>query len=118
MTRAVGLMATHANPIQATNSIAFTIDTIGEAFGFAAFTLIGAGMLALAAAAQHHRHSGWASYTIVTALLLLTTAAGYTAGHDNFLDLMLTAGGGVLLPVWLIWTRRIGRTRHSSPGTA
>jgi len=26
--RAVGLMATHANPIQATNAIAFTIDMI------------------------------------------------------------------------------------------
>ena len=49
--RAVGLMATHANPIQTTNSIAFTIDTITAAFALAAFAMIGAGMLAFAAAA-------------------------------------------------------------------
>jgi hypothetical protein len=49
--RAVGLMATHANPIQTTNSIAFTVDTIAAAFALAAFALIGAGMLGLAAAA-------------------------------------------------------------------
>jgi hypothetical protein len=42
--RAVGLMATHANPIQTTNSIAFTIDMIGQAFALAAFALIGARM--------------------------------------------------------------------------
>ena len=55
--RAVGLMATHANPIQATNSIAFTIDTIAAAFALAAFALIGAGMLAFAAARPRPRPS-------------------------------------------------------------
>lgn len=39
--RAVGLMAAHANPIETTNSIAFTVDTVGQAFGLAAFALIG-----------------------------------------------------------------------------
>lgn len=112
--RAVGLMATHANPIQATNSIAFTIDAISQAFALAAFALTGAGMLALAAAGQRHEHRGWVSYTIVTALTMLTTAAAYAVGNDNFLDLMLIASGGVVLPVWVIWASRIGGTRHPS----
>jgi hypothetical protein len=34
--RAVGLMATHTTPIQTTNSIAFTIDTIVAVFALAA----------------------------------------------------------------------------------
>jgi hypothetical protein len=114
--RAVGLMATHTNPIQATNSIAFTIDTISEAFALAAFALIGAGMLALAAA-RRHGHRGWASYTSVTALVLLATAVTYSVGHDSVTDLMLIASGLVLLPVWLIWATHIGETTRSSPNT-
>jgi hypothetical protein len=112
---AVGLMATHANPIQATNSIAFTIDAISQAFALAAFALAGAGMLALAAAAQRHEYRGWVIYTIVTALTMLATAGAYAIGNDNFLDLMLIASGGVLLPVWLIWASRIGGTGHPAP---
>ncbi len=115
--RAVGLMATHANPVQVTNSIAFTIDTISQAFALAAFALIGAGMLALAAAAQRHRHRGWASYTIVAALVLLGTAGAYAVGSDSLTDLMLIASGGVLLPGWLIWASRLGGTRYPSPNT-
>jgi hypothetical protein len=113
--RAVGLMATHANPIQATNSIAFTIDAISQASALAAFALIGAGMLTLAAAAQRHWHRGWVSYTIVAALVMLATAGAYAAGNDTVSDLMVIASGGVLLPVWLIWTGRLGRTGHPSP---
>jgi hypothetical protein len=115
--RAVGLMATHANPIQATNSIAFTIDTISQAFALAAFALLGAGILTLAAAARHRGHRHWASYTTVTALAMLATAGAYAAGHDNFLDLMLVASGGVLLPIWLIWASRISGTGQPSPDT-
>ena len=115
--RAVGLMATHANPIQATNSIAFTIDAISQAFALAAFALTGVGMLALAAAAQRQRHRGWSAYTVGTALMMLVTAGAYAAGNDNFLDLMLIADGGVLLPVWLIWASHIGGTGQPSPHT-
>ncbi len=49
--RAVDQMAIHANPIQATNSISFTIDMTSQAFTLTAFTLLGAAMLALARAA-------------------------------------------------------------------
>jgi hypothetical protein len=104
--RAVGLMATHANPIQTTNSIAFTIDTIAAAFALAAFALIGAGMLGFAAAARRPAHRAWASITVVVALVALVTAASYAAGNGGFSDLMLLIGGAVLLPLWLIWTGR------------
>jgi hypothetical protein len=113
--RAVGLMATHANPIQVTNSIAFTIDAISQAFALAAFALISVGMLALAAAAHRHGHRGWVSCTIVAALAMLATAGAYAAGNDSLTDLMLVASGGVLLPVWLIWASRIGGAGQPPP---
>ena len=111
--RAVGLMATHANPIQTTNSIAFSIDTIAAAFALAAFALIGAGMLAFAAAARRPGHRAWVSYTALVALVMLVTAGSYAAGNDSLSDLMLFAGG-VVLPAWLIWAGRIGAVEDAS----
>ena len=113
---AVGLMATHANPIQTTNSIAFTIDMIGDAFMLAAFALIGVGMLVLAGAAarEHPGYRAWASYTVLTALAMLVIAGSYAVGNGDLTDLMLVAGGVVLLPVWVVWTGRIGRMGQSS----
>ena len=116
--RAVGLMATRTNPIQTTNSIAFTIDMIVAAFALAAFALIGAGMLGFAAAVarehdSHPEHRAWAGYTIVLALTLLVLAWSYAAGNGNLSDLMLIADGIVLLPLWLIWTIRIRRITTS-----
>jgi len=108
--RAVGLMATHANPIQTTNSIAFTIDTISQAFELATFALIGAGMLALAAAARRRGFHGWVRYTIVAAVVMLVTAGTYAAGNSSVSDVMLIASGGAVLPVWLIWASRVGAT--------
>ena len=104
--RAVGLMATHANPIETTNSIAFTIDTIAAAFALAAFALIGAGMLGFAVAARRPAHRTWAGVTIAAALVTLVTAASYAAGNGGFSDLMLFISGAVLLPLWLIATGR------------
>jgi hypothetical protein len=110
--RAVGLMATHANPIQTTNSIAFTVDIVAAAFALAAFALVGAGMLALAAAAarERPRRRAWARYTALVALALLVLAGSYAAGSGDLTDLMLIADGVVLLPVWLIWSGHIGGT--------
>ena len=113
--RAVGLMATHANPLQATNSIAFTIDLTSQAFSLAAFTLLGAGMLAFARAAARARphHRAWAAYTTLLAALMLITAWSYAAGNGNLTDLLLLAGGVALLPGWLAWTgRTIPAGRH------
>lgn len=113
--RAVGLMATHINPIQTTNSIAFTIDMISQAFALAAFALIGAGMLSLACAATGARNvlRGWASYTALIAALMVVTAGSYAAGNGDVTDLMLLAGGVVLLPGWLIWTGRTGEAEQA-----
>jgi hypothetical protein len=106
--RAVGLMAAHANPIHATNSIAFTIDTISQAFAVAAFALIGAGMLALAAAMPRPGHRAQLGCAIAIALVIPITAASYATGSDNFSDLMLFISGLLALPLWLIGTGRIG----------
>src|SRR4029077_9327960 len=108
---------THTNPIQTTNSIAFTIDMIAAAFTLAAFALIGAGMLAFAATAAraHAGHRAWAGYTIVIALTLLVLAWSYAAGNGSLSDLLLIADGLVLLPLWLIWTGRIGGIERESP---
>jgi hypothetical protein len=99
---AVGLMATHANLIETTNSIAFTTDMTTDAFALAAFTLTGAGILALAAAALSCGHRAWAGATVIVAVAMLVTAGAYAAGNDNVSDLMVFASGLVLLPGWLV----------------
>jgi hypothetical protein len=116
--RAVGLMATHTNPIQTTNSIAFTIDMIGQAFALAAFALIGAGMMAFASAAARARtrRRAWSAYTALVSLLLLITAWSYAVGNGSLTDLMLLAGGLVVLPVWLAWTAALTRADHQAAG--
>ncbi len=111
--RAIGMMATHANPILTVASIAFTIDLTGEAFALTAFALIGAGLIAYARAASqtHPQHRVWAGYTLITAALAFVIAATYATSNGNLTDLLLLAGGAIILPVWLIWTSRVtGRT--------
>jgi hypothetical protein len=115
--RAVGLMAEHTNPIQTTNSIAFTIDMIVAAFALAAFAFIGLGMLAVAAAAarRHAGHRAWAGYTIAVALTVLVLAWSYATGNNDLSDLLLFAVGVAPLPVWLIWSCRISRVKQDAP---
>jgi hypothetical protein len=115
---AVGLMATHANPIQTTNAIAFTIDTASDAFDLAAFALIGAGMIAFAAAAANSGHRAWAGGTAIIAATMLVTAAAYTTGNGTFEDVMLLVSGVGVLPAWLIWTGRIRWLPTFSAGAA
>ena len=83
---------------------------IAAAFALAAFALIGAGMLAFAvtAAREHAAYRAWAVYTIVVALTLLVLAWLYAAGNGSLSDLLLTADGLLLLPLWLMWTGRLG----------
>jgi len=115
--RAVGLMATHSNPITAVNSIAFTVDLIVATFAVAAFALAGAGLLAFAltvrgsaSQASQRAASVWAGYTIVVAVALLVTAGAYAVGNGSLADLLLFADGVAALPVWLVWTGRRWRT--------
>jgi hypothetical protein len=117
--RAVGLMATHANPIEVTNSIAFTVDTITEAFELAAFLLFGLGMRALAGAARAGNRR-WAGYTAAVALAMLVIAWSYGAGDSGVTNTLLVACGAVLVPAWLLWTGRIGAAPQAPevPGAA
>jgi hypothetical protein len=105
--QAVGLMATHDNPIQVTNSIAFTIDTIDQAFDLTAYALFCTGMAALAWAGLRQARRGWAGYTAALALLALLVAWSYGAGGGGVTNDLLFAGGLVLLPAWLVWTSRL-----------
>lgn len=118
--RAVGLMATRANPIQTTNSIAFTIDTIVAAFALAAFAFIGIGLLAVAAVAarQNAGRRAWAGYTIVVAVMLLVLAWSYATGNSDLSELLLFAAGVAPLPLWLIWTSRIGQIERQPSNAA
>jgi hypothetical protein len=108
---AIGLMATHTNPIETVASIAFTVDTAYAALALASFALIGLGMLAVATAAAQTwpGHRGWVAATTLVGLLMLVIAWSYIADNDNVTDLTLVAGGVVALPLWLLWTDRIRR---------
>ena len=105
--QAVGLMATHDNPIQVTNSIAFTIDTIDQAFDLTAYALFCAGMAALAWVALRQGRRAWGGYTAALAVLALLIAWSYGAGGGDVTNDLLFAGGLVLLPAWMIWTSRL-----------
>src|SRR6266567_157927 len=105
--QAVGLMATHHNPIRATNSIAFTIDMIGQAFALAAFAFICAGMLAFAWLAVRAGRRAWAGWTLLIGLMCLVTAWSYAAGNGDVTDLMLLADGVAVTPLWMVWTSRL-----------
>jgi hypothetical protein len=109
--RAVGLMTGRGDPIETVNSIAWTIDTINDAFELAGSALLGAGMLALAwAGAQaRSRRRAWSRYTLTVGLVLLVTAGAYAAQSFDLVDLLLVIGGAVLLPSWLVWTGRLLR---------
>jgi hypothetical protein len=104
--RAIGLMATHANPAMTVASIGFTIDTIAEAFALAAFAFIGAGLLAYARAASAQDRA-WTACTVVLAAFSLAVAVTYSTGNGDLIDWLLLGGGAVLVPTWLIWTSRL-----------
>jgi hypothetical protein len=104
--RAVGLMTGRGDPIETANSITWTIDTINDAFELAGSALLGAGMVALAGVGMQARSRGpaWSRYTFAVGLVLLATAGAYAAQSFDLVDVLLVAGGAVLLPLWLFWT--------------
>ncbi len=113
--QAVGLMATHRNPIQATNSIAFTIDMVDQAFDLTAYVLLSAGLIALAWIALRQGRRAWASYTGLLALLGLVIAWSYGAGGGDLTNDLLFCGGLIVLPGWLIWTARLDKADTAAP---
>ncbi|HET7014575.1 MAG TPA: hypothetical protein VFI65_11725 [Streptosporangiaceae bacterium] len=106
--RAIGLMATHANPIQAVNSIAFTIDTTASALELTAFVLIGAGMLGFAYAARPQAgYRVWTGLSAALGLLMLVLAWTYASGPNDLTDWLLPITGVAAVPAWLILTTRV-----------
>jgi len=107
--RAVGLMATHDNPIDATNSIAFTIDVIDDAFELVAFVMLGAGMLGFARAAWRTvgASHAWSRYTAAYAVVLIALGLAHGAGSTHTADLLLLIVGAVLTPAWLLLADRM-----------
>jgi len=107
--RAVGLMATHGNPIETVNAIGFTIDAVDDAFELAAFALIGAGILAFGWVGLRDRMApvGWGWFSLAVGVVTLTLSGAYAAGDGNLVDLLLVTGGVVLLPGWLVWSGRL-----------
>jgi hypothetical protein len=102
--RAVGLMATHHNPIQTVNAISFTVDVTADAFSATGFALLGAGLVALGFAhSADPRRSGLA---LLTGAAALAVAAGYAAGISALTTWLLAALAVVLLPAWLVRTAR------------
>jgi hypothetical protein len=103
--RAVALMATHGNPIQAVNAVAFTTDVTSDAFSTTAFVLFALGMGALTTTSYGGRR--WALLTLFTGALALVVAYGYVAGIDAITTFGLGVLAAVLLPIWLVWTGRL-----------
>ena len=102
--RAVGLMATHGNPIAGVNSIAFTVDVTADAFSAAAFILLGLAMVALGIAPVRAGRPRWATLSTITGLVSLVVAIGYLQGIDSVTTYVLGALAAALLPAWLVWT--------------
>lgn len=105
--RAVGLMATHRNPIQATNSISFTIDMLVQAFDLAAFAFLGAGMLSFGWLGYRQGRRPWAVLTLLLAAFSLVAAWSYGAGDGTVTDVAVIVAGAAGIPAWLIWTARL-----------
>jgi hypothetical protein len=117
--RAVGAMATHANPLPTVNSISFTIDIIDDAFETAAFAIIGVAMLGLASVGIRTGVRAWGRYTAAIGAISLVVAGAYIVDNGDVVDVLLLALGVVILPVWLVWTGTLYGTAADEPsGTA
>jgi hypothetical protein len=107
--RAVGLMATHNNPIETVNAINFTVDTVTETFELTGFALMGCGLVGFASHALRHHAAirAWVAVTVVLGVGMLLIAVGYAAGAEDPVTWLQTAGGLLLLPIWLVWTAHL-----------
>ena len=99
--RAVGLLATHNNPLGTTNSIAFTADMIDDGFEMAGFAVLAVGAFLLAGRAAS---LGWRRMTIALGAVCALLAVAYITGPDALVDGALVFGGLAVVPIWLVWT--------------
>jgi hypothetical protein len=113
---AVSLMATHDNPIQTVNAVAFTVDMTTNAFEVAAFVLLGCAMFAIGVCPVRPAGSRWTTLTWLTGLVAFVVAFGYVREIDLITAWVLGLLAAVLLPAWLITTGRLLDAEQSSLG--
>lgn len=108
--RAVGLMASNSNPIETTNSIAFTVAMIDDAVELVAFAMLGVGMACLAIAAWRMGGAtrSWSRCTAGFALVLVALAIAHGMADTHIADVLLVVVGAALTPAWLLWAGRVG----------
>jgi hypothetical protein len=103
--RAVGKMSESGNPIEAVNSINFTVDTVDDSFELFAFAFLGVGVLALAwEGLRVGERRSWLLLSGLIGIVMLVLAGAYAADNFDLIDPLLVAGGAILLPAWLIWS--------------
>ena len=101
-------MTSRGDPLETVNAVAWTVDELNDAFQLTGSAVLGVGMLALARVSTGGAREGeWRWTTLAVGLVLLATAAAYAARSFDLVDLLLVAGGALLLPAWLVWTGRV-----------
>lgn len=95
--RAVALLATHENPIEPTNSIAFAASWLATGFESVGSLLAGAGVIALAVTTAGPR-----PLAAVTGLALVVLGVCLYAPIDDLRLWVQLAAGAVRVPWWLI----------------
>lgn len=116
--RAVGLMATHGNPLPTVGSIFFTIEMIDDAFETAAFATIGLALLLLSRTCRQASEPAWSRYSAALGGVCLTLAFAYVRDEGDVVNLLLVTVGTALLPLWLIWTGARLRGAPTATGPA
>ncbi len=102
--RAVGLMATHRNPLPTVGPILFTVEIVADAFRTAAFAIVGVAMLTLAIVAIRAGVAAWGRYTAALGVVSLVLSVAYMADNGDLENLLLLAFGVLIVPAWLVWT--------------
>jgi hypothetical protein len=102
--RAVALMATHGNPVEGVNTVAFSVDMTSDAFSVAAFVLLGLAMIGLGTV---RARSGWKVLSWLTGIVSLVVAYGYVDSIGAITTYVLAVLAAVLLPLWLVWSGRL-----------
>lgn len=105
--RAVALLATHENPIQATNSIHFTLAWVASAFELVGSVAAGVGLIMMATTGRRRVVGILAGAGLIVLGVCLYVPAGEVTAIAR------VAVGGVLLPWWLIESALVSRTERS-----
>jgi hypothetical protein len=108
---ALGVMTSRGDPLETVRLLAWLVDDLDDAFELVGLAVMGAGFLALAWPLLRSPvpRTAWSGLTGIVGLVLLATAAAYAAREYDAVDLLLFIGGGLLLPLWLVWTGRLLR---------